>query len=192
MEFGTLDMTQILVITAVVVVVAGAIAVYLLQKRRTRRLRTQFGQGEYERAVTEGHGRRHAEARLEKRTERVESFHLRPLASPDRARFFASWTKIQAHFVDGPAIAVNEADQLLRDVMSALGYPVANFEQCAADISVKHPQVVEDYRAAHEVALSQINGKASTEDLRRAMIHYRALFQDMAGEPQKFDLKVAS
>jgi hypothetical protein len=94
--------------------------------------------------------------------------------------------------VDGPAIAVNEADQLLRDVMSTLGYPVSDFDQCAADISVDHPQVIEDYRAAHDVALRQVNGQASTEDLRRAMIHYRALFQDMAGQPQEFNLKVAS
>jgi hypothetical protein len=192
MNFAMLGTTPIFVITAVVIVVAGAIVVYLLQKRRTKRLRGQFGQGEYERAVTEGHGRRHAEAKLEKREERVLSFHLRPLTSSDRARFFSSWTKVQAHFVDGPAIAVNEADQLLRDVMSTLGYPVSDFDQCAADISVDHPQVIEDYRAAHDVALRQVNGQASTEDLRRAMIHYRALFQDMAGQPQEFNLKVAS
>jgi hypothetical protein len=192
MNIAMLDTTQIFVTTAVVVVVVGAIIVYLLQKRRTSRLRDQFGQGEYERVVTEGHGRRHAEAKLEKREERVLSFHLRPLTSPDRARFFALWTKVQAHFVDGPAIAVNEADQLLRDVMSTLGYPVSDFDQCAADISVDHPRVIEDYRAAHDVAIRQVDGKASTEDLRRAMIHYRALFQDMAGEPREFDMKVAS
>lgn len=192
MNIAMLGTTPIFVITAIVVVVAGAIVVYFLQKRRTSRLRTQFGQGEYERVVTEGQGRRHAEAKLEKREERVLSFHLRPLTSPDRARFFSLWTTVQAHFVDGPAIAVNEADQLLRDVMSTLGYPVADFEQCAADISVDHPQVIEDYRAAHDVALRQVNGQASTEDLRRAMIHYRALFQDMAGQPQELNLKVAS
>jgi hypothetical protein len=176
--------TQIFAILAVVLVVFGGILVWFLQKRHTKRLSTQFGESEYSRAVTEGGGRRGAEARLDRRSERVQSFHLRPLASADRARFVATWTKVQAHFIDGPASAVTEADQLLGDVMSTRGYPVTDFEQRADDISVDHPQVTMNYRAAHDIAGRQIRGQATTEDLRQALIHYRALFEDMVGEPK--------
>ena len=103
--------------------------VLMHRKRRTERLRTQFGSAEYARAVQKGGNRRHAEAGLEKRTQRVEGFHVRPLAAGDRARFLASWREIQARFVDGPAGAVTAADQLLGDVMSTRGYPVSSFDQ---------------------------------------------------------------
>jgi len=95
-----------------------------------------------------------------------------------------SWGRVQARFVDGPGGAVTEADQLLGDVMSKRGYPVSNFEQRAADISVDHPLVLENYRAAHQTALRQTQGQASTEDLRQAMIHYRTLFEELVGEPE--------
>jgi hypothetical protein len=111
-----------------------------------------------------------------------QSFHLRPLASADRARFLATWTKVQAHFIDGPATAVTEADRLLGDVMATRGYPVSDFEQRAADISVDHPRVTENYRAAHAIAARHIRGQATTEELRQAFIHYRTLFEDMVGE----------
>ena len=110
-----------------------------LRKRRTERLRSKFRGAEYARAVQEGGNQRYAEARFNERTERVESFHVRPLAPGDRARFIDSWRKIQARFVDGPAGAVAEANQLLGDVMSTRGYPVSDFEQRAADTSVDHP-----------------------------------------------------
>jgi hypothetical protein len=114
----------------------------------------------------------------------VEGLHIRPLASDDRARFIDSWARVQARFVDGPGGAVTDADQLLGNVMSARGYPVSDFEQRAADISVDHPLVLENYRAAHESALRQMHGQASTEDLRQAMIHYRTLFEELVREPQ--------
>jgi hypothetical protein len=182
----------IVVIVFVVAVVIGGIAVLLLQKRRTKNLRSQFGGAEYERAVTEVGSRRHAEAKLDQRAERVQSFHLKALSSSDRLRYVDSWAKVQAHFLDGPASAVTEADHLVGDLMATRGYPVSDFEQRAADISVDHPNVTENYRAAHAIASSQIRGEASTEDLRKAMIHYRTLFEDLAGEPKQFDLKVAS
>jgi hypothetical protein len=177
--------TLALIIAFVVVVVAGIATLLFLRKRRTGRLRGQFGGAEYARAVKEGGSRRHAEAGLEKRTERVEGFHLRPLAPGDRTRFEESWRRIQARFVDGPAGAVAEADQLLGDVMSTRGYPVSDFEQRAADISVDHPLVMENYRIAHEIALRQTKGKgqASTEELRQAMVHYRTLFEELVSEP---------
>jgi len=179
-----MSITAIVAIIAFVVIVVAGIATLLsLRKRRTERLRSKFGGAEYAHAVKEDSNRRHAEAGLEKRTKRVESFHVRPLAAGDRARFEDSWRRIQARFVDGPAVAVAEADQLLGDVMSTRGYPVSDFEQRAADISVDHPLVMENYRKAHEIALRQTKGQASTEDLRQAMIHYRTLFGELISEP---------
>jgi hypothetical protein len=109
--------------------------------------------------------------------------HIRPLAPGDRARFVESWERVQARFVDGPGSAVADADRLLGDVMSTRGYPVSDFEQRAADISVDHPRVLENYRAAHRGAIRHTEGHASTEDLRQAMIHYRTLFEELVSEP---------
>lgn len=180
MNLQDLTTTQIVIIVAVIVLIIAAVALYL-QRRRSQRLRQHFGP-EYDRAVTEGGGRRHAEAVLEERTERVKKFHIRPLSAEDKARFSEQWAQVQAHFVDAPAGAVAEADQLLGDVMATCGYPMGDFEQRAADISVDHPIVTQNYRAAHEIAVRQAKGQASTEDLRRAMIHYRALFDDVVNE----------
>jgi hypothetical protein len=181
MDFQSLTPTQVAIIVAVIVVVIGAIAFAVLQKRRTEKLRQHFGP-EYDRAVAEGGNKRIAESRLEERTERVKQFHIRPLIPEDRARFTEQWDRVQAHFVDAPAGAVAEADQLIGDLMATCGYPVGDFDQRAADISVEHPIVTQNYRSAHEIALRQARGQASTEDLRRAMIHYRALFDDLAGQ----------
>lgn len=190
---AALSTTEItLIIALVVIVVAGIAALLFLRKRRTEKLRARFGGEEYTRAVQEGGGRRHAEAGLEKRTERVEAFHVRPLTSSDHARFVESWHRIQARFVDGPAGAVTEADQLLGDVMSTRGYPVSDFEQRAADISVDHPLVLKNYRTAHEIALRQTRGQANTEDLRQAMVHYRTLFEELVNEPEMPLAKAAS
>ena len=193
MNLPELSTTELaLIIASVVIVVAGIATFLFLRKRRTAGLRTQFGNPEYDRALQEGGNRRHAEAGLEERKERVESFHIRPLAPGDHARFVESWRRIQARFVDGPAGAVMEADQLLGDVMSTRGYPVTDFEQRAADISVDHPVVLENYRTAHEIALRQTRGQASTEELRQAMIHYRTLFEELVGEPELVRAKAAS
>jgi len=178
MNFQDLTPAQIAIIVAAIVIVLGAVVVLFLQRRRTERLRSRFGP-EYERAVAEGGDRRRAEANLAERAERVEKFHLRPLASADRARFTETWSRVQAHFVDAPAGAVAEADQLLGDVMATCGYPMGDFEQRAADISVDHPVVTQNYRAAHDIAIRQARGQASTEDLRRAMILSR-------GDPSTF------
>ena len=177
--------TQISIVVAVaVIVVVSVLAWFFSRKRRTERLRTQFGSAEYARAVKEGGGQRKAEAVLDERADRVENLHIRELAQDDRTRFVDSWTKVQARFVDSPGGAVTDADQLLGDVMSTRGYPVGDFEQRAADISVDHPLVLENYRAAHKSALLQTQGKASTEDLRQAMIHYRTLFEELVREPE--------
>jgi len=193
MSITTLSTTELALIGALVVVLVAVIVAFMLhRKRRTERLRTQFGSAEYARAMQTGGNRRHAEAGLEKRTQRVEEFHVRPLAAGDRARFVESWRGVQARFVDGPAGAVTEADQLLGDVMSTRGYPVSDFEQRAADISVNHPLVLENYRTAHEIALRQTRGQATTEDLRQAMVHYRTLFDELVSEPEMPLTKAAS
>ena len=185
MNLTELSTIQLALIAALAVVLFTGIAAWLfLRKRRTEKLRTQFGGAEYARSVKEDGSRRHAEAELQGRTERVEGLDIRPLAPGDRDRFVASWGRIQARFVDGPGGAVTEADQLLGDVMSTRGYPVGDFDQRAADISVDHPTVLQSYRTAHEIAVRQTKGTANTEDLRQAMIHYRTLFEELVGEPE--------
>ena len=193
MDITTLGPRELaLIIGLAVIVIAGITAWLFLRKRRTGKLRTQFGGAEYDRAVKEDGSRRHAEAGLKERTQRVESLNIRPLASGDRARFVELWRSVQARFVDGPGGAVTEADQLLRDVMSTRGYPVTDFEQQAADISVDHPLVMENYRLAHAIAVRQTQGQANTEDLRQAMIHYRTLFEELVGEPEVARAKTAT
>jgi LPXTG-motif cell wall-anchored protein len=183
--------TIILIIGLIGIAILGIAAMLFLRKRRTEGLRTRFGP-EYARALEENGDRRHAEASLEERKKRVERFKLRLLTPGDRARFTESWRAVQARFVDDPKVAVTESDQLLGDVMSTRGYPVSDFEQRTADISVDHPKVVDNYRAAHEIALRHAQGQASTEDLRQAMIHYRTLFMDLVSEPELAGAKAAS
>ena len=193
MDITTLGPRELALIIGLAVIVIAAITAWLiLRKRRSGRLRTQFGGAEYDRAVKEDGGRRHAEAGLKERTQRVESLNIQPLASGDRARFVDSWRRVQARFVDGPGGAVTEADQLLRDVMTTRGYPVTDFEQQAADISVDHPLVMENYRLAHAIAVRLTQGQANTEDLRQAMIHYRTLFEELVGEPEVARAKTAT
>jgi hypothetical protein len=193
MNISAVSTTQIVIVIAVAVLVVAGIAIWLfIRKHRTERLRSRFGGAEYDRTLQEGGGRRHAEAGLDKRTDRVESLHIRSLGPDDRARFIESWRRVQARFVDGPGGAVTEADQLLGDVMSTRGYPVSDFEQQAADISVDHPLVLENYRSAHEIAVRQTRGQASTEELRQAMIHYRTLFEELVAEPEVARAKAAS
>jgi hypothetical protein len=183
--------TLILIGALIGVAILGIAALILLRRRRTEGLRTRFGP-EYARALQDSGDRRHAEASLEERKKRVERFKLRPLTPGDRTRFTESWRRVQGRFVDEPKGAVTEADRLLGDVMSTRGYPVSDFDQRTADISVDHPRVVENYRAAHEIALRHAQGQASTEDLRQAMIHYRTLFVELVGEPEVANAKAAS
>ena len=171
-----MDTTAIWVLIALVLI--GAIAFITLSRMRSQRLRERFG-SEYERTVrTEGTVRK-AEAALEARARRVQALHIRPLSPADSTRFDTAWRAVQARFVDDPRGAVTEADRLVGELMSTRGYPVGEFEQRVADISVDHPDVVMNYRAAREIALQHSQGKASTEDLRQAMVHYRALFREL-------------
>ena len=193
MSITTLGTTEVALIIAFAMILVGVIAVWLvMRKRRTETLRKQFGDAEYARTIKEDGSRRHAEAELKGRTARVDGLNIKLLAPSDRLRFVDTWRRVQARFVDGPGGAVTEADQLLGDVMSTRGYPVGDFEQRAADISVDHPLVLENYRTAHEIAIRQTQGQANTEDLRQAMIHYRTLFEELVGVTELAGAKAAS
>jgi len=166
----------ILIVAALVI--GAAIAWYLLKQQRSSRLRKQFGP-EYDRALARNGDPKRTEEELEKRQHRVERFDIRPLRPEARTRYIEEWKTIQARFVDNPDGAALEADRLLVAVMNDRGYPVSDFEQRAADLSVNHPKLVENYREAHTIAIRRERGEASTEDLRKALIHYRELFEDL-------------
>lgn len=166
-------------VIAIVIIVAAIVvtAMVVLRQRRKAQLRRQFGP-EYERTVREM-GPTRADSVLLAREKRVEKFHIRDLTAEERQRFSSEWTAVQTRFVDDPEGAVAEADQLVGQLMEARGYPMGDFEQRAADVSVSHAHVVDHYRAAHQIAVRQGERQASTEDLRNAIIHYRALFTDL-------------
>jgi hypothetical protein len=181
-----MEQNRMLVFVAVVVIavaVVAAIAFVTSRKRRTQRLRARFGP-EYERVIEQEGDTRRAEGVLEFRQKRREKFNLRALSQLDRSRFLTRWNEVQAQFVDDPRGTVSVADTLVTDVIEARGYPMGEFEQRAADLSVDYPLIVDNYRAAHEIAVRHSAGRASTEDLRRAIVHYRALFQELLEEPQ--------
>lgn len=172
-------MSTLIIITFVVAVLAIAAAVWMyMQKQRTQNLRAQFG-SEYDRTVESYGDRSRAEKVLQERQKRVDSFNITPLPLQDRQRFAQRWHQVQAQFVDNPRDAVAKADQLLIEVMKARGYPMGDFEQRSADISVDHPELVENYRMAHHIAIRDRKGGVNTEDLRKAMVHYRGLFEEL-------------
>lgn len=175
-------MTQNAWIIVGIVVLAVLVVGAILWSRRARseHLKDHFGP-EYDRAVEAKGDRAKAEADLAEREKRVKKLDIRPLEPAERREFAQRWDDVQARFVDDPARAVSFADALIGDVMKTRGYPVTDFEQRAGDISVDHPVVVEHYHEAHEIALRHEGGDASTEDLRQAMIHYRALFDNLVG-----------
>jgi hypothetical protein len=167
-----------IVIGIILVVALIAVVLIIMGNRRTATLRTRFGP-EYDVTIKTMRDRDRAESELMKRTERVEQLKLRPLAPADRSRFEQSWQADQARFVDDPRGAVREADHLVTELMQARGYPVADFDQRAADVSVDHPHAVDRYRAAHEIAGRDVKNEANTEDLRNAIVHFRALFEEL-------------
>ena len=174
-----------IIFLVLLIVVAGVAAFALfryVEEKRTRHLREKFGP-EYGRLEKETGSRRAAEKRLEKREERVEKFAIHPLTAEERQRFSAEWQTVQVEFIDNPKASLAHADDLLGTVMAARGYPVTDFAQRSADLSVDHPAVVQHYHAAHNVALAHRRGEANTEDMRQAMIHYRALFDELVAEP---------
>lgn len=173
---------SILIVVIVAIVVIAAVAFLLTRKRRSQRLREHFGP-EYERVVkSEGKVER-AESVLEMRTKRREKFEIVELPSSLRSDLSERWRAVQSQFVDDPKQAVSRADELVIEVMKARGYPMTDFEQRTADLSVDYPGLVENYRVAHDIALRHNRGQASTEDLRNAMVHYRSLFSELLEVP---------
>jgi hypothetical protein len=170
-----------ILIAVVMLVLAGVLVWSVTRQRTSKRLRGSFGP-EYERTVNLS-GRRQAESELVAREKRREQLDIRTLAPAERQRYGEAWRDTQARFVDSPEQAIREADHLVTEVMRERGYPMEDFEQRTADVSVDHPHEVENYRAAHAISLANEQGKASTEDLRQAMVHYRALFDELLQEP---------
>jgi hypothetical protein len=169
-------------IIAVAVIVLVALVIWrALAARRTRTLQGRFGP-EYDRTIDGADSRSAAEAELAARAERRDELDIRPLAPGARERYVNEWQGVQARFVDDPDGAVRDADRLIQSVMSERGYPMDDFDQRAADISVDHPDVVENYREGHRLSRSAAMGDGTTEDLRRAMQHYRALFDELLEE----------
>ncbi len=169
----------VIALIAITLVVIITIALYQNHRRNTAaHLRERFG-SEYDRTVLEHGSESRAQANLAARESRVERLQLRDLTPTERERSLADWQSIQSRFVDHPKGAVIEADELVSSLMNARGYPVADFDQRAADISVHYPRVVESYRSAHAVAIRLNSDDATTEDLRGAMIQYRTLFDEL-------------
>jgi hypothetical protein len=173
-----MDTWVIVLIVVGAIVIIGVIAWVALRKRRTGQLREQFG-SEYDRTVTQAGKRRAAESDLRDRQERHDQLEIRPLQPAARDRYAEAWRQTQARFVDDPGGAVSEADRLVIEVMRERGYPMEDFDQRSADISVDHPHLVENYQAAHAISLAHDQGKASTEDLRQAMVHCRSVFEEL-------------
>ena len=170
---------QIIVIVVAVLVAVGVIVgMSSVRRQRTQGLTEQYGP-EYQRVVESAGDQRAAESELDARRERVQGYEIRALSTEERDGYSARWQETQAHFVDDPSSAISQADLLVQEVMRARGYPMVDFEQRAADISVDHPHVVEEYRAAHDVAERHAAGGVETEDLRQAMVHYRTLFEEL-------------
>jgi hypothetical protein len=174
--------TGIIVGIVVVVIVIGAVVFGGMPLLRRRRLQQRFGP-EYDRLVDERDSRRQAEAELIEREHRVQELDIQPLTDAAKTRFAEQWASIQEQFVDAPADAVSGAQLLVAAVMPECGYPVEEDGQILADLSVTHSGTLDRYRAAEEISHRATAGTASTEDLRQAMIDYRALFGDLLGEP---------
>ncbi len=179
----------ILVFAALAVgAVIGYLALKFQHEKRSKHLRQHFGP-EYSR-LAEERGVTSAERELEAREKRTRAYHIHPLTVEQKMQLTANWKQVQAEFVDNPKDSLGQADALLQQAMEARGYPVNTFEQCAADLSVQHPAVVQHYREAHAIALRHREGKTSTEDLRQAMLHYRALFEELVEDTSNADSNI--
>jgi hypothetical protein len=188
--FATTGAVAVTAIVIVAIIIIAAIATLIFLRTRTKKLQARFGP-EYNRTVEETGNRFKAEAKLQQLEKRVERYPIRPLSLAERDRFQQSWRAIQVKFVDDPVRALTEADQILGEAMSACGYPMSDFEQRVQAVSVDHAIVVEHYRCGHDIAVRQSQGNATTEELRQAMIHYRALFDELMREPERLRARTA-
>jgi hypothetical protein len=179
MQIDFSDPKTIAVIVVLALAVIGiVIAILQHERKKSLRLRTRFG-AEYERALLEHGSKRKAEAELAAREARVKTLKIQELGATQRERFVAEWNVVQSRFLDHPKGALTEADELVTSLLQARGYPVSGFEEIAADVSVAYPRMIDNYRAAHEVASRTMRGEATTEELRTAMLQYRGLFDEL-------------
>ena len=174
----TTTITMIALVAVVVLIIGALIGAVASRRQRTKRLQEKFGP-EYDRTLDELGDKRQAERDLETRLDHVKKLDIRPLSAQEVDRFTSDWQATQAQFVDEPLAAIQRADQLLHDVMTAKGYPVEDFEQGVADISVDYPDLVVDYRGLHSIAVKDDDEEVSTEEMRQAMVHGRALFENL-------------
>jgi hypothetical protein len=176
---GTLDTQTWIILAAAVALGLVAIGAWLyIRRKQSHRLKEHFGP-EYDRTVNELGGRTKGESDLKAREKRVERLEILPLAPSEAARFTEAWRALQSRFVDNPKGVVVQAEQVVRELMEKRGYPMGDFERRAGDISVDHPDVVANYRSAQAIALREQKGAADTEELRKAVVHYRALFDEL-------------
>ena len=171
----------LIVAGVVVAILIAAVVIVTVRRRNTERLKSRFG-SEYARTVDETGDAKLAETELRDREARVKEFRLKQLSEADRTRLTQSWRNIQGDFVDDPAGAFTHADELIIEAMAARGYPTTDFDQRSADLSVEHPEVVQNYRKGHEIAVRHADGQAGTEELRQGMVSYRSLFNELIGE----------
>jgi hypothetical protein len=173
--------TQLVLVAVIFLILGGIVGMALMRVQRTKRLKERFGP-EYERAVNEIGDKRQAENELDSRLAHVNTLDIRPLTAEEVDRYALEWQKTQTEFVDEPLTALQKADHLIQDVMKARGYPVEDFEQRAADISVDYPELVTDYRGLHLIAVKEKDEEVSTEEMRQAMVHGRALFENLISQ----------
>jgi hypothetical protein len=179
---------MVLVVIALVAIIL-VVTLLLVRKRRSERLKQQFGP-EYDRTVKE-QGAQRAEAVLADREQRVKKLAIHPLSRDDRERYVLEWMQVQKEFVDNPSLALDEADKLVTNVMAARGYPMGDFEQRAADVSVNHAAVVQNYRSARTIVVRRSKGQVTTEDMRQAMVYYRSLFDELLDLPKPENIGVS-
>lgn len=180
--------TLIVLVVVAVLVVLGVFGMIWSRRQRSQRLQERFG-SEYDHMIDRVKDETQAERELEERIARVEALSIRPLSATEVNQYALEWQETQREFVDEPLISLQKADQLIQKVMKAKGYPVQDFEQRAADLSVDYPELVRDYRGMHRIAVKKVKDQVSTEDMRQAMVHARALFESLIKhEPKENDL----
>ncbi len=173
-----MDTSTIVIVIVVVVILGVILALIFSRRKRTEQLQNKFGT-EYDHTVESLGDDKRAQKELVERQKHVESLEIRPLSDVEHKRYLADWASVQSKFVDEPGQAIIDADHLIIEVMQLRNYPISDFDQRAADISVKYPALVTNYRAAREIAIRNMEKKADTEELRNAMIHYRSLFDEL-------------
>ena len=177
-----MDNINIIITVVLILVIIGAILGSVFSRRnRSKQFQDHFG-AEYERTVQAAGGEEKAQIEMDKRQKHVEALDIRPLTENERTRYQADWAAVQSKFVDEPGVAIVEADHLIIEVMHLRAYPLSDFEQRAADVSISYPSLVSNYRAAREIANKNKENQANTEELRQAMIYYRSLFEELLGK----------